>query len=89
MYIVQGRFCYLEELTTENDKELFELMKNNKEENKEMLKILEKERIKKYIVRTEESQSSVNPERTIINFEINLKSLKEINEKLNEFYKRK
>jgi hypothetical protein len=32
MYIAQGRFCYLEELTTENDKELFELMKNNKEE---------------------------------------------------------
>jgi len=189
MYIAQGRFCYLEELTTENDKELFDLMKNNKEEykflisdepvpetyeefqkrlnvwftygrnyqflvkkndktvgtiffyslnpenksvklsayfipevrktpliaealglilnfaleilkvekvefsvykeNKEMLKILEKERIKKYIVRTGESQSSVNPERTIINFEINLKSLKEINEKLNEFYKRK
>jgi hypothetical protein len=32
MYFAQGKYCYLEELTTENDKELFELMKNNKEE---------------------------------------------------------
>ena len=187
MYVAQGRFCYLEELTTENDKELFKLMKNNKEEyrflisdepvpetyeefqerlkiwfthgrnyqflikkkdktvgtiffysldpenksvklsayfipearktplvgealglilnfaleilkvekvefsvykeNKEMLRILEKEKIKRYIERKEESKSIVNPERTIINFEINLESLKEINEKLKEFYK--
>jgi hypothetical protein len=32
MYTAQGKFCFLEELTTENDKELFEFMKNNKEE---------------------------------------------------------
>jgi hypothetical protein len=32
MYTAQGKFCFLKELTTENDKELFELMKNNKEE---------------------------------------------------------
>ena len=190
MYIAQDRFCYLEELTTENDKELFELMKNNKDEyrflvsdepvpetyeefqkrldtwfthgrnyqflvkkkdktvgtiffyeldpenksvklsvyfipevrktpligealglilnfalkilklekvefsvykeNLEMLKILEKEReFKKYFNKIGEAQSRVNPERTIINFEISLNHLKEINEKLKEFYKEK
>jgi RimJ/RimL family protein N-acetyltransferase len=187
MYVAQGRYCYLEELTTENDKELFELMKNNKEEyrslvsdepvpetyeefqnrlkiwfthgrnyqflvkkkdktvgtiffygldsesksvklsayfipevrktpligealglilnfaleilkvekvdfsvykeNKEMLRILEKEKIKRYIKEKGESKSTVNPERTIINFEINLESLKEIDKRLKEFYK--
>ena len=30
MYFTYGKLCFLEELTTENDKELFELMKNNK-----------------------------------------------------------
>jgi hypothetical protein len=35
------------------------------------------------------SPSSVNPERTIINFEISLENLKKINEKLREFYKRR
>jgi RimJ/RimL family protein N-acetyltransferase len=187
LYIVQDRYCYLEELTTENDKELFELMKNNKEEyrllvsdepipetyeefqnrlniwfthgrnyqflvkkkdktvgtiffygldpenrsiklsayfipevrktpligealglilnfaleilkvekvefsvykeNEEMLRILERKNIKRYINKSGESKSTVNPERTIINFEINLESLKEINERLKEFYK--
>jgi RimJ/RimL family protein N-acetyltransferase len=187
MYIAQGRFCSLEELTNENDKELFELMKNNKEEyrllvsdepfpetyeefqeklniwfthernyqflvkkdnktvgtiffyglnyenrsvklsvyfipevrktplvgealglilnfaleilkvekvefsvykeNEEMLRILEKEKIKRYIDKKGESKSSVNPERTIINFEINIESLREINKRLKEFYK--
>jgi RimJ/RimL family protein N-acetyltransferase len=187
MYVAQGRYCYLEELTTENDKELFELMKNNKEEyrllvidepvpetyeefqnrlniwfthgrnyqflvkkkdktvgtiffygldsesksvklstyfipeaikkpligealglilnfaleilkvekvefsvykeNKEMLRILEKEKIKRYIKERGESKSTVNPERIIINFEINSESLKEIDERLKEFYK--
>jgi|GEM_PF-6348347 len=32
------------------------------------------------------SPSSVNPERTIINFAINLQSLKEIGKRLNELY---
>lgn len=32
MYQFDGRFVYLEELTTENDKELFELMKNYEKE---------------------------------------------------------
>jgi len=190
MYIAQGRFCYLEELTTENDKELFELMKNNKEEyrllvsdepvpetyeefqnrlniwfthgrnyqflvkkkdktlgtiffygldsesksvklstyfipearktplivealglilnfaleilkvekvefsvykeNKVMLELIEKNReFKAYFKKIGESPSSVNPERTIINFEISLEDLKKINEKLREFYKRR
>ena len=190
MYIAQGRFCYLEELTTENDKELFELMKNNKEEyrflisdepvpetyeefqkrlniwfthgrnyqflvkkdnktvgtiffyglnsesksiklsayfipevrktplvgealglilnfaleilkvekvefsvyeeNKVMLELIEKNReFKAYFKKIGESPSSVNPERTIINFEISLENLKKINEKLIEFYKRR
>jgi RimJ/RimL family protein N-acetyltransferase len=187
MYIAHGRFCYLEELTTENDKDLFELMKNNKEEyrflisdepvpetyeefqerlkiwfthgrnyqflvkkdnktvgtiffyslnlenksvklsayfipevrkttligealglilnfaleilkvekvefsvykeNEEMLRILGKEKIRRYIKERDESKSTVNPERTIINFEINLENLREINERLKEFYK--
>jgi RimJ/RimL family protein N-acetyltransferase len=188
MYFAQGRFCPLEELTTENDKELFELMKNNKEEyrllvsdepvpetyeefqnrlniwfthgrnyqflvkkkdnktvgtiffygldsesksvklsvyfipevrktsligealglilnfaleilkvekvefsvykeNEEMLRILEKGKIKRYIKERGESKSTVNPERTIINFEINLESLREIDERLKEFCK--
>jgi RimJ/RimL family protein N-acetyltransferase len=56
-------------------------------ENEEMLRILEKEKIKRYIKERAESKSTVNPERTIINFEINLESLREINEKLKEFYK--
>jgi hypothetical protein len=47
-----------------------------------MLKILGKEKIKRYIKERGESKSTVNPERTIINFEINLESLREINEKL-------
>jgi RimJ/RimL family protein N-acetyltransferase len=190
MYIAQGRFCYLEELTTENDKELFELMKNNKDEyrflisdepvpetyeefqnrlniwfthgrnyqflvkkdnktvgtiffyglnpekksvklsayfipevrktplvgealglilnfaleilkvekiefsvykeNKVMLEMIEKNReFKDYFKRIGESPSSVNPERTIINFEISLEYLNKINEKLREFYKRR
>jgi len=187
MYTALGRFCSLEELTTENDRELFELMDNNKEEyrflisdepvpetyeefqkrlkiwfthgrnyqflvkkkdktvgtiffydldpenksvklsayfipqvrktpligealglilnfaleilkvekvefsvykeNEEMLRMLDKEKIKRYIKEKGESKSIVNPERTIINFEINLESLKEINERLKEFYK--
>ncbi|GIW66743.1 MAG: hypothetical protein KatS3mg095_0641 [Candidatus Parcubacteria bacterium] len=37
MYISQGRFCYIEELTTENDKELFELMKENEEEYRNLI----------------------------------------------------
>jgi len=185
--MAQGRFCSLEELTAENDKELFELMKNNKEEyrllvndepvpktyeefqerlkiwfthgrnyqflvkkknktvgtiffygldpksklvklsayfipevrktsligealglilnfaleilkvekvefsvykeNEEMLRILGKEKIKRYIKERGESKSTVNLERTIINFEINLESLREIDERLKEFYK--
>jgi hypothetical protein len=56
-------------------------------ENKEMLRILEKVKIKKYIKEKGESKSTVNPERTIINFEINLESLKEIDKRLKEFYK--
>jgi hypothetical protein len=52
-----------------------------------MLRILEKEKMKRHIEERGESKSNVNPERTIINFEINLESLKEINEKLKEFYK--
>jgi RimJ/RimL family protein N-acetyltransferase len=32
MYRTTGRFCYLEELTIENEKLLYELLKNNKEE---------------------------------------------------------
>jgi RimJ/RimL family protein N-acetyltransferase len=195
MYFTYGKFCFLEELTTENDKELFELMKKNKdeyrflisdesipetyeefqerlniwfthdrnyqflvrkkgkditekgeivgtiffygwdkerktvkmsayfipearktsliaeslglainfalkimkvekvefdvyEENKEMLQFLQKEReLKKYINKLGESKSKVNPERTVINFEISLKGLKEIDERLREFYK--
>ena len=195
MYTAQGKFCFLEELTIENDKELFELMKKNKdeyrflisdesipetygefqerlniwfthgrnyqflvrkkgkditekgevvgtiffygwdkerktvkmsayfisearktsliaeslglamnfalkimkvekiefdvyEENKEMLQFLQKEReLKKYINKLGESKSKVNPERTVINFEISLKGLKEIDERLREFYK--
>jgi len=189
MYFAEGRFCILEELTTENDKELFELMKKNKEEyrflisdepvpetyeefkerlniwfthgrnyqflvkkkdktvgtiffyglnldnksvklsvyfipevrktilvgealglilnfalevlkvkkvefsvykeNEEMLKFLEKETIKRYINKKGESKSSANPERTIINFEINLENLIKINEKFKELYKLK
>jgi len=187
MYIAQGRFCYIEQLTTENDKELFELMKENEEEyrylisdqpipqtyeefletlniwfshgrnyqflvrkkkkdkvvgtfffylwdpenkttkisayfipevrktplvgealglalmfaykimnvekvefsvykeNLEMLKLAEKYKIKKI----GESQSTVNPERTLVNFEISLEQLKEIDEKLKRFYERK
>jgi len=195
MYTAQGKLCFLEELTTENDKELFELIKKNKdeyrflisdesvpetyeefqerlniwfthsrnyqflvrkkgkdiiekgevigtiffygwdkerktikisayfipearktsliaeslglamnfalkiikaekiefdvyEENKEMLQFLQKEReLKKYINKLGESKSKVNPERTVINFEISLKGLKEIDERLREFYK--
>jgi hypothetical protein len=52
-----------------------------------MLRILEKEKIKIYIDKKGESKSNVNPERTIINFEINLESLKEIDKRLKEFYK--
>lgn len=195
MYTAQGKFCFLEELSTENDKKLFELMKKNKdeyrflisdesipetygefqerlniwfthgrnyqflvrkkgkditekgeivgtiffygwdkerktvkisayfipearktsliaeslglamnfalkimkvekvefdvyEENKEMLQFLQKEReLKKYINKLGESKSKVNPERTVINFKISLKGLKEIDERLREFYK--
>jgi len=187
MYTAQGKFCFLEELTTGNDKELFELIKKNKDEyrflisdepvpetyeefqerlkiwfthgrnyqflvkkkdktvgtiffygldpekksvklsayfipevrktsligealglilnfaleilkvekvefsvykeNEEMLRILGKEKIKRYIKERGESKSTVNPERTIINFEINLESLKEIDERLKRFYK--
>jgi RimJ/RimL family protein N-acetyltransferase len=178
MYIAHGRFCSLEELTTENDKELFKLMKNNKEEyrllvsdepvpetyeefqnrlniwfthgrnyqflvkkkdktvgtiffygldsesksvkfstylipevrktpligealglilnfaleilkvekvefsvykeNKEMLRILEKEKIKRYIDKKGESKSSVNPERTILQSSTTFYKAKEI-----------
>jgi hypothetical protein len=56
-------------------------------ENEEVLRILEKKNIKRYINKSGESKSTVNPERTIINFEINLERLKEINERLKEFYK--
>jgi hypothetical protein len=56
-------------------------------ENEEMLRILEKEKIKRYIKERGESKSTVNPERTIINFEINLESLREIDERLKGFYK--
>jgi len=133
MYTAQGKFCFLEELTTGNDKELFELIKKNKDEyrflisdepvpevrktpligealglilnfaleilkvekvefsvykeNEEMLRILGKEKIKRYIKEKGESKSTVNLERTIINFEINLESLKEIDERLKRFYK--
>ena len=58
------------------------------EENKEMLQFLQKEReLKKYINKLGEFKSKVNPERTVINFEISLKGLKEIDERLREFYK--
>jgi hypothetical protein len=36
-----------------------------------------------------ESPSSVNPEKTIINFEINLQSLKEFGKRLKKLYKQR
>ncbi|GIW66742.1 MAG: hypothetical protein KatS3mg095_0640 [Candidatus Parcubacteria bacterium] len=50
-----------------------------------MLKLVEKYGIKK----VNESQSEVNPERTLINFEISKEQLQEIDEKLRRFYERR
>jgi len=55
-----------------------------------MLELIEKNReFKDYFKKIGEPPSSVNPERTIINFEISLENLKKINKKLREFYKRR
>ncbi len=32
MYIANGKFCQIEELTNQNDKKLFNLLKNNEKE---------------------------------------------------------